>query len=259
MKRSIDLSLIGRPVVAFEDHYPAGFIDPPHSHGRSQLSFALSGLQTLITDDATFIVPPNRAVWIPAGKRHEAACRCDVTFQVVYVDPSFDTLPQTCRVFEVSPLLRGLIDEIASFPSTGEMGERESMITQLLLMEIRLMPDLELKAQMPADPRLRRVCEAILSDPADARGVDGWAKIANMGRRTFTRSFKRQTSMSFATWQRQVRAMEGASRVVAGEPIGSVAFEVGYESQSAFATMFHRTFGVPPSEYRDQLRSARLK
>ena len=44
-----------------------------------------------------------------------------------------------------------------------------------------------------------------------------------------------------------------------GQPITSVAFDVGYESASAFSAMFHRVFGAPPSVYlaraQDRMRN----
>lgn len=249
MIRSADLPERLGPVVAFEDRYQAGYIDPPHFHDRSQLSVALSGVMSLQTEDASFILPPNRAVWIPAHKRHETICRSEVIFKVVYIDPSFGNHPQTCRVFEVSPLVRALIDEVAAFDFSYDFEGREATIVRLLLEEIDRMPSLPVRADLPRDRRLRRVCEAIIADPADARDIDHWAKQAGMARRTFTRSFKEQTGMGLATWRRQVRVMEAASRIAAGEPITSVAYDVGYESSSAFTAMFHRTFGAPPSAY----------
>jgi transcriptional regulator GlxA family with amidase domain len=104
-------------------------------------------------------------------------------------------------------------------------------------------------ARMPADSRLLRVCQAILDDPADPRDIDDWANLASMGRRTFTRLFKQQTGMGLATWRQQVRLMEALSLLASGVSVTNVAYDVGYESPSAFTAMFHRSFGVPPSQY----------
>lgn len=249
MKRSADLPMTIRPIVAFEDEYPAGFVDPMHSHERSQLSFAVSGVMSFTTEGSSFILPPRRAIWIPAEHRHQVACRGKVQLKTLYLDPSLDSQPQTCRVFEVSPLIQALIQEIVTFNHAYDVDGREGRIVRMLLDEVELMPNVPLRAEMPADPRLRRTCEAILADPADARDIDYWAGIAGMGRRTFTRLFKQQTGMGLATWRQQVRVMEAMSLLASGRPITTVAYDVGYESPSAFTAMFHRTFGVPPSAY----------
>ncbi|HEU4959356.1 MAG TPA: helix-turn-helix transcriptional regulator [Sphingomonas sp.] len=249
MIRSADLPPDMAAVVAFEDRYRAGFVDPPHSHDRAQLSFALSGVLTVNTVDASFALPPNRAIWIPAHTTHQTICRSDVVFQALYIDPRFVRQPRRCRVFEASPLVRSLANEITTFDYRYAMEGREAAIVQLLLDEIERMPVVPLRAELPDDRRLRRVCEAILADPADTHDIDYWAKQAGMARRTFTRCFREQTGMGLATWRRQVRVMEAASRIAAGEPITSVAYDVGYDSPSAFTAMFHRTFGATPSTY----------
>jgi AraC-like DNA-binding protein len=236
-------------ISAFEDRFLAGFVDPPHTHDRVQIAFALSGVMTVNIEDASFVLPPNRAVWIPAGVSHQTICRSEVVYQCIYIDDRFTRLANTCRVFEASALIRALVDEITHFPEQYEMDGREAAIIRLLMCEIERMPNVPVKAELPADRRLRRVCEAILAQPSDTHDIDYWAKEAGMARRTFTRYFREQTGMGLATWRRQVRVMEAASRIASGEPITSVAFEVGYDSPSAFTAMFHRTFGASPSSY----------
>ena len=39
------------------------------------------------------------------------------------------------------------------------------------------------------------------------------------------------------------------SLLAGGQSITQGAFEVGYDSSSAFTAMFHRAFGVPPSQF----------
>lgn len=249
MKRTTQFEQDTHPIIAFEDRFGAGFVDPPHSHDRAQLSFALSGVMTVNTDGVSYILPPNRAVWIPANVTHQTICRSEVIFQAIYIDNRFARQLQACRVFEVSPLVRALIDEITQFADDYEMEGREARIIRLLLDEIERMPNVPIQADLPSDRRLRRVCEAILADPGDIRDIDYWAKEAGMARRTFTRSFREQTGMGLATWRRQIRVMEAVSRIAAGESITSVAYEVGYDSPSAFTAMFHRSFGAAPSIY----------
>ncbi|WP_324740220.1 AraC family transcriptional regulator [Tsuneonella sp. CC-YZS046] len=102
---------------------------------------------------------------------------------------------------------------------------------------------------MPDDPRLLRVCGSLLERPSDPRDIDEWARIAGMGRRTFTRAFRRETGIGFAMWRQQARLMEAMALLSSGTPIAQVAFEVGYDSPSSFSAMFRRAFGVSPSQY----------
>lgn len=254
MKRSADLPEALSPVVALEDCYPARYVDAMHTHDRGQLSFAISGVMKITTDDGSFFLPPNRAIWIPAGVRHQAYCRGEVRFLVLYVDAKYGRQLGTTRVFEVSPLVRALMGEVATFTDRQVFNEREVKLVELLFEEMERMPHLLARAALPTDRQLRRVCDALIADPSDTRSIDEWAKVAGMGRRTFTRAFRAETGMSLAVWRSQVRVMEAASRIASGETINAVAYEMGYESPSAFIAMFHRVLGAPPRAYiRSQL------
>lgn len=235
-----------------DDSYPAGYVDGFHSHERSQLSYALTGVMSVVTDTSSFVLPPNRAIWLPAGTRHEVSCRGPVTLNVLYVDPDLPGQPRHCRVFDVSPLVRALIDEVITFEHAYDEQGREGRIVSLLLDEVGRMPDIALSAPTPQDRRLRRVCDMIIADPADRRDLDDFAKIAGMGRRTFTRAFRHQTGMGFAMWRQQVRLMAAISLLGEGQSITNIAYDVGYESASSFTAMFHRVLGVPPSHYARQ-------
>ena len=71
-----------------------------------------------------------------------------------------------------------------------------------------------------------------------------------MGRRAFTRAFRRETGMSFAEWRQQACVLVALPRLAAGDQVTSIALDLGYESPAAFATMFKRLLGVAPSRYQ---------
>jgi AraC-like DNA-binding protein/mannose-6-phosphate isomerase-like protein (cupin superfamily) len=249
MKHSADLLGIARPVIALSDEYPSGFVDPMHLHTRTQILYASSGVMSVRTDKSTSVVPPQRAVWIPAGLRHEVSCRSSVSLRTLYIDGTLGREPQRCRVFEVSPFLRALILEVVEFKPNYDLDGREGRIVALMLEEIDRMPSAPYLVNMPADPRLLRVCRALVANPADGRDLDDWARIAGMGRRTFTRTFKNETGMGVGIWRQQARLVHALSLLSTGKSITTVSFEVGYDSPSAFTAMFHRAFGVPPSQF----------
>jgi AraC-like DNA-binding protein len=249
MKRSLDLPLTIRPVVGMDDQYPAGHVDAFHTHERSQLSYALTGVMSVVTDSSTYVLPPNRAIWLPAGTPHQVSCRGAVTFNTLYVAPDLAGQPEHCRVFDMSMLGRALIQEVLTFDHAYDESGREGRIVELLLEEIGRMPPIPLSAPMPRDRRLRRVCDQVVADPADQCDLDDFARLAGMGRRTFTRSFRQETGMAFAMWRQQVRLMTALSMLGEGRSITSIAYDVGYESPSSFTAMFHRVLGMPPSHY----------
>jgi AraC-like DNA-binding protein len=246
--RSRDLENVPRPVVALADEYPANFVDPRHHHPRAQLLYAASGVMAVVTDAASFVVPPQRAIWMPAGVDHEVRCRSAVSIRTLYVDAP-DDLRRECRVIEVSELLRALILETMALPREYDPSGRAGRIVQLLLESIETPSTPMLCVPMPHEPRLLRVCQALIDDPTRADSLDEWAGRACMSRRTFTRLFREQTGMSLAEWRQHVRLLEAMARLACGQPVTTTAYDVGYESPSAFTAAFQRAFGVPPSRY----------
>ncbi|HWD67567.1 MAG TPA: helix-turn-helix transcriptional regulator [Caulobacteraceae bacterium] len=248
-----DYQDVPRPVAVLVDEYPPHFYDPPHSHKRAQLLFASAGVLSVMTDHASFTIPPQRAVWMPAGVTHEAVTRCHVSVRTLYVEPDADPrLPAVCQVLDVSALLRELILEACELPLEYDLAGREGRIMRLILDEIvrsAAHEAIALQVPMPRHPRLARMCRALIEEPCDDRDLDAWANDAGMGRRTFTRTFRVETGMSFSAWRQHARLAEALSRLSLGDPVTSVAFEVGYNSPSAFTAMFQRTFGVSPSRY----------
>lgn len=231
------------------DRYAPGYVDGWHNHDRSQLAYSLTGVMSVVTEGATFVLPPLRALWIPAGVHHQVSCRGEVAINLLYVDPNLPGQPNRCRVFDIPMLARALIEETLTFAHDYDETGREGRIVQLLIEEIARMPSIPLSAPMPRDVRLRRACAVVIADPGGQLDLDDIARVAGMGRRTFTRGFRAETGMAFAMWRQQVRLMTAISMLAEGRSVTNIAYDVGYESPSSFTAMFHRVLGVPPSHY----------
>ena len=94
--------------------------------------------------------------------------------------------------------------------------------------------------------------DALVAAPDDARDLDEWAAVANMSRRTFTRTFRDETGLSFSDWRQQARIFEALALLATGKSVTTTALEVGYGSVSAFTAMFRRSFGVAPTAYLNE-------
>jgi AraC-like DNA-binding protein len=247
---SVDVHRTPRPVAALTAEYPPGFVDPLHSHERAQLLYASHGLMSVVTPSGSYLVPPQRALWLPGGAEHEVCCHGAVSLRTLYIDADqYPELPDRCCVLEISDLLRSLILEAMRLDAEYDASGRDGRVIRLIVDEIGRIGTEPLNVPMPRDIRLTRVCRAILLDPASSLDLDHWAKLAGMGRRTFTRQFRRETGLSLAAWRQQVRLVEALTMLAEGKPITTVAFDVGYESPSAFTAMFHRVLGMAPSQY----------
>jgi AraC-like DNA-binding protein/mannose-6-phosphate isomerase-like protein (cupin superfamily) len=246
-----------RDVVLWADSYHAGELVAEHRHRRAQLLHAVSGVMTVTTPDGSWVVPPHRALWVPAATDHAIRMTGAVSMRTLYVEPGAAApMPRQCCVLSVSPLLRELILRAMELPRLYDTGGAAGRLIALILDEIRVLPALPLHLPMPAEPRLAKICGTLLSHPEDSRVLEAWGRSAGASGRTLARLFRRETGMSFGAWRQQARLIEALARLGAGEPVTNVALELGYESPSAFTAMFRRSLGVTPSRYFDPPRSA---
>jgi len=227
-------------------------VDLPHAHEEGQLLYAITGVMLVNAGNESWILAPQRALWIPPRLSHAVSYRGQVALRTLYFRADAECgLPARPQLIEVSPLLRELILALAR-TDAGRGGDvRIGLIHALILEEFkqRMRPNGHVKT--PQHARLRRMADQILANPADKRTIDDWAKIAGMSRRTLTRSFRDETGMSFTTWRQQVRLQEAIARLDLGQPITTIAYAVGYESPATFSAIFRRHFGTSPSQYRN--------
>src|SRR5215469_576288 len=97
-------------ITTLTHDYPAGHVIPLHFHDRDQVVYASRGVMTVGAEAGTWVVPPQRAVWIPAGISHTLTMSGLVAMRTLYLKPRLaKTLPRDCCVMNVSSLLRELI------------------------------------------------------------------------------------------------------------------------------------------------------
>lgn len=250
-RRSKDYEDVPRPVVGIGNTFPASFELAEHRHRRGQFLYAASGVIAVGTPEGSWVAPPERAVWIPAGTPHSVRMVGVVQTRNVLIDPAaYEALPGSCRVVGVSALLRQLLVAAAEIPTDYDEDGRDGLVMTLLVAEIRSAPRIPIAVPFPQHPALAALCDAFLEHPSAAAGIDRWAHALAMNRRSFTRLFRRETGMSFAEWRQQACVSIALPRLAAGESITSIALDLGYDGPANFSTMFKRMLGVPPSRYR---------
>lgn len=239
-----------RPVVVICNDHRRGDVIPLHSHRRSQLVHGASGTMLVGTEHGRWMVPVDRAVWIPGGVEHHLRMINNVTTVTLWVEPDAHTdLPAGCEVVGMSALMRSLLTAAIEIGPEYDVAGRDGLVMSLLLHELKQLPKLELCLRFPKHERLARRCHDFLEAPRPHDNIERWADALNMSRRTFTRLFKMETGISFMLWRQQACLFAALPRLAAGEPVTQIALDLGYDSPAAFTTMFKRLQGMPPSQY----------
>lgn len=243
---------LDRAIVAIGNDYRPGQLLPAHAHRRAQLLYGATGVMQVATRDGNWVVPPQRAVWIPAGVRHEVRM-LGVSTRSVYVEPgAARDGRQACEVIEVSPLLRQLLMDAVDMPADYDLAGRDGALAALLLHELERAQVLPLHIPLPGDARLASLCRAFIAAPDLRVAPQAWAERLHMSPRTFSRHFRQQTGMAFSEWRQRACVMLALSRLASGASVTAIALDFGYQSPAAFSTMFRRVLGRPPTGYLSQ-------
>lgn len=230
--------------------YPSGYRVPPHSHEWPQLVFAASGVLTVTTARGAWVVPPLRAVWAPAGVRHQLDATGEVALRTLYLRPDrAPVLAADCAVIHVAPLLRELILDVVELGVLYDREPTHEARLSLLGELMRRARQTPLSAPLPRDPRALVAAERVLARPAADETLEQLAAGCGASPRTLERIFRAETGLSFGRWRQQTRLLGALRLLGAGHPVGRVAERVGYSSASAFVAMFTRTLGRPPGSY----------
>jgi AraC-like DNA-binding protein len=254
--RGDDYQRVPRPVAAMARDLPPEYEIPWHSHPRFQLVYGAQGVMTVETRakaaaGETWVVPPQRAVWMPPGIEHRILTSGKVKFRTLYVAPeAARAMPQRCEAFAITPLLRELILRATELPVEYDEGGAAGRVMQLILDELASLVRLPYNLPMPATDILSRICRTLVENPNDRITIEELGARHGTTTRTLARRFRRETGMSFSEWRRRARLLRALAWIAEGRAILAVALDLGYDSPSAFSAMFKREFGLPPSQYR---------
>ncbi|WVV47526.1 helix-turn-helix transcriptional regulator [Pseudomonas sp. NA13] len=250
---SIDLlDATPRAVVAIGTDYAHGQVLPSHRHRRAQLLYGATGVMQVSTADGNWVVPPQRAVWIPPGVAHEVLM-LGVSTRSLYIEPAAVTaMDARCQVISVSPLMRQLLMEAVELALDYDEVGRDGALIDLLLHELLRSAHLPLHLPLPQDPRLLGLCQAFLKRPDAHVSPVQWAAQLHTSLRSFNRLFSQQTGLSFSRWRQQACVMSALSRLAVGNSVTRIALDLGYDSPAAFSTMFRRVLGHAPSAWLEK-------
>src|SRR5215470_16897679 len=107
---------------------------PEHFHDTDQLVFASKGVMTIRTEEGFWIVPPQRAVWIPSRTVHSIVMSGTVSMRTLYFAPRYvRRLPRSCCVLNISSLLKELIIFVCKTPAwTKDVPNQRNLLGALL-------------------------------------------------------------------------------------------------------------------------------
>jgi len=231
--------------------FTAGYAAAAHAHDWHQLSYASEGVLRVATDEGAWFAPPQRAVWIPAGVEHGEEMHGHASMRSLYLASAIcEALPTHCVVFNVPPLLRELILEVAEHSVLDSTLPQHARLAHIIVDRLALLEPVNAQElPMPRDPRALAIVRQLREAPGIDADLRALAQRAGASTRTAQRLFVNETGMPFAQWRQRFRLLTAIERLGAGQSVTETAFDVGYASVSAFVSAFRREFGVTPGKF----------
>jgi AraC-like DNA-binding protein len=227
-----------------------GYVIATHAHREDQLLFASHGVMTLETAAGLWVVPPLRAVWIPAHTEHGVTMSGNVSMRTLYLAPAIcRSLPRQCLVINISSLLRELILHVCTFPRLHKRTPSHRHIIELILDQLKSVKAIPMQLPHPSDKRARKLVDRLRAHPTDQRSLELLASECGASKRTMQRLFAAESGMSFSRWRQRARLIHALQSLAAGESVTAAALDAGYATTSAFISMFRKQLGTTPSRY----------
>jgi AraC-like DNA-binding protein len=221
----------------------------PHQHPWHQLLYALSGAMTVHAGRLSWMIPPGKAVFIPAGFTHSIRMWGEVAMRSLAFpaqSSSHSLAAEECRVLSVTPLLRELILRIISMSALDSRVLTHQRLLGVLLDEMTVAPVAPLMLPLPSEAHALAIAQHVLMSPCVNESLDLLSRRYGAGRRTVERSFRNETGMSFGLWRQKVRMLDSIRLLSEGKSVTDAALDTGYSSVSAFIAAFKNTFGCTP-------------
>lgn len=235
-------------------HYKKGVRLDPHMHREAQLVYAAKGTMQVTTPKGRWLVPPDRAVWVPARLEHAIDVLADIEMRTLYFDLAWlarEDRSENLAVEFVVRVSRLLHEAILALFDGRDDPDRTRLLVRLAMLELHQAEDSATFIPLPHEPRCRRAANIVLDDPTGVHEIATLARAVGTSARTLSRLFAADTQLSFKSWCQRARIAAAIEKLSmeTGVSVKQLAADLGYASVPAFSHAFRQVTGKTPTEF----------
>jgi AraC-like DNA-binding protein len=259
--RAADLRLGGRALAGSYLYEGDRLVTGWHAHDLHQIEYAIEGIVEIETARGHYLLPPQQAIWLPAGLRHQATMSARRRTVSVMFDPRLvEDTEGRARVLAASPVIREMMIYAVRWPIERPAGEPVSDgYFRTLGHLVREAFDQETPLSLPSSTN-----PLVSAAMTYTREHLEWVTAADVARavavseRSLRREFRSATGMSWRDYVRQARLLQATALLASTDlSVRAVSTAVGFDSVSSFGRAFALYRGEMPSAYRRRLRETR--
>ena len=238
-------------IRSFSARFSPGHSIAMHSHSWAQLVYASEGVIAVESGNTCWVVPTNRAIWVPAGQMHSIRTFGRVFLQTIYFEPPYETqLNLQCAAYEITSLLRELIAFVCSEGIIHSDTDEHCNLIAFLSFQVKKLRPFPLMIPLPSDQRAKRLASRLIDTPGTTQSLANLCEECGTSLRTMQRVFSKELGLPLSRWRNQVLMVHAIQLLANNKTITQVSLELGFESVSAFIFSFRKYFGVSPGQYR---------
>jgi AraC-like DNA-binding protein len=225
---------------------------PWHFHDLHQLLYSFEDSVEVESQSARYKVPHQFAAWIPAGTVHRTAHQRVRSGSIFFSTDMIDWPASNLRVVPVSNLMREMINHAMRWPIDGsdDAVSRAYFDCFARLCSEWIQQEVTLVLPSSDDRRINAVASFTRDNLATVTLQDVCKRI-NMSERSLRRHFQKAMGISWEDFRLRLRITKAIDYLdTTDKPIGEIAADVGYSSQTAFAKAFKSVMGIGPTAYR---------
>ncbi len=225
---------------------------PPASKQWHQFVVSFGQPLSIVTGGASWLIPPQSGLWVPAGFGCEFRNRTVLTIRMIYLPktaPPLSQLPQDrCVAVTVNPLLRELIQKTVLIGALVETDSLHRALFELICYELERSQILSASLLEPKSSATLGFVETLREASYASSSIEAALDSSGFSRRTMERMFERETHLTLGKWVRRRRCILAAELLAEGSSASEVAYQLGYSNPSAFTEMMKRELGILPSD-----------
>jgi hypothetical protein len=233
------------PVVrGYAVTHPAGSARVRIQDGWDQLLYTASGVLTIRSNGGVWTIPPDRALWIPAGEPVIMSGRRPVAVRALYLPADGDVVAASgrMRALALPRFGRELLLHMVTRCPLYDHRPVDRALRTVLVDQVAQWADAPLGLPIPRDPRARAFVDALTAGAAEPIRIGA-------STRTQERLFLAETGISLGAWRRRATVLASLDTLLATGSVTDAAMAAGYGTPSSYITAFSSDLRATPGSY----------
>ena len=227
-----------------------------HKHSKAHILVVLEGVASLDVENSQYVIPNGYFVWIPQEVMHRVSFNGKkVSLLNIYFPQEIqrDKMFYNIGVYPIPSILYHIIDMLKE--KSIVLG-REDWRFELLETTVHILPHmlsgsfLTLRLPTSQNHMIQRIVEKIHREYFKPITLQNVSKELGLSERSVNRYMNKELGISFTQYLRIYRITVAIRRMAdSDESLGNIAYEVGYDSLTAFSNTFYKITGLRPSQF----------